>query len=500
MEKQKGKFRVVVEEVEKLFKQFQRPNEIHRDMMEGNSYQTSYTLGGCPLDVPAEEVSALGQSNGKSYTLRASVHSAKKPGDRLFNHFDLNLPEKQLAERFSTKKVGEVVFVLDESKKEEFVIHQDSSFFGWLTIEAGGSGGYGSFSSSPKLITTLENFKKDIQKLAEVIETAVNGIYEDFHKESPDVTLYLRPQLMVTEEESILSKLNGGVQKEALKKVIEVENPHVSFADVGGQEGAKREIQGISFALKNPELYKKWGTKPPKGVLLVGPPGTGKTLMAKALASEAQAKFFHVKASDIMSMWYGQSSKIMQAVFDLAREETGPSIIFFDELDALASQRDMSHEASQRIVSTMLENLDGLDSADNIMVVASTNRPEIIDPAVKRPGRIDRIVEVPLPDEQGRRQIFRIHFAKAEKLAERSLLNGVDLDAVVRETEKMSGADISEIVRRTLEEKVRKEGVGEENIELVTTEDITREIKSYERAKKSQQTIGFSAPAQTTAA
>jgi ATP-dependent 26S proteasome regulatory subunit len=147
----------------------------------------------------------------------------------------------------------------------------------------------------------------------------------------------------------------------------------------------------------------------------------------------------------------------------------------------------------------MLENLDGRGSADNIMVVASTNRPEVIDPAIKRPGRIDRIVEVPLPDEQGRRQIFQIHFVKAEKLAERQLLNnGVDYDAIVRETEKMSGADIAEVVRRVLEEKVRKEGVGEK-ADLVTTEDILREIKSYERTRKSQ-SIGFSAQLQATPA
>lgn len=498
MKTQKSQFRVVVEEVEQLFKQFQRPNEIRRDMMDGNSWQTSYELGACPLDVPADKVSASGQSSGKVYSLHASVQSADKPSG-ILNRYKLIPPVKQLATRFSTKKVGEVIIVLDESKREEFVVHQDDSLLGWLKINAGGNGGYGSFNTQPKAITTLENFTKDIRKFAELIEVAVNGLYENFGGDSPDITLYLRPQLVVAEEESLLTKLTGGAQKQkdALKKVIEVENPHIAFSDVGGQEGAKREIQGISFALKNPTLYKRWGTKPPKGVLLVGPPGTGKTLMAKALASEAEAKFYHVKASDIASMWYGQSEKMIQAVFDLAREG-GPSIIFFDELDALASQRDFSHEASQKVVSTMLENLDGLGSADNIMVVASTNRPEVIDPAIKRPGRIDRIVEVPLPDEQGRRQIFQIHFVKAEKLAERQLLNGVDYDAIVRETEKMSGADIAEVVRRVLEEKVRKEGVGEK-ADLVTTEDILREIKSYERTKKSQ-SIGFSAKSQATPA
>lgn len=491
MKTQKGQFRVVVEAVEELFRQFQTANKIYTDM-DGNPRQTSYELGGCPLDVPAKKIQAHGQSNGRAYALRASVNADRKPGGMSLDFYKLNLPGKQVAEKFGTKTVGGVVFVLDELGREDYVIHSDS-WSGWLSIEAGGSGGFQSFNTPLKTITNLENFKKDIQRFAELLEVIVNSVYKDLGKDSPDVTLYLRPQLMMTEEESLFSKLSGGIRKDSLKKVIEVENPHIAFTDVGGQEEAKREIQGISFALKNPTLYKKWGTKPPKGVLLVGPPGTGKTLMAKALASEAQAKFYHVKASDIVSMWYGQSEKIMQAVFDLAREGNEPSIIFFDELDALASNRDYSHEATQRIVSTMLENLDGLDALPNIMVVASTNRPEVIDPAIKRPGRIDRIVEVPLPDEQGRRQIFQIHFVRAEKVAKRQLLNGIDLDVIIRETDKLSGADIAEIVRRTLEEKVRKEGVGEET-ELVATEDILHEIKSYERVKKSQRILGFTSP------
>ncbi len=495
---EKNRFRVVVENVEQLFKQFNVPNETRHDFMSGDSFKTNYQLGGTPLEEPAKAVQASGYSTGRQYTLRAYIDTAYKSKDRnsidWLRHYELTPPHRQLSQHFKTKKIAETVFILDDDGREEMVVHCGDFFLGWLEIEVGSQGGsLHDVSSPPKTITTLEQFEKDITKFAKVIEVAVNGVYEEFHKEAPDTTLYLRPSIWVpTETEeggSIFSKLFGGGQKDLLKKAIEIEKPNVSFEDVGGQEEAKREIQGLSFALRNPELYQKWGTKPPKGIMLFGPPGTGKTLMAKALATEAAAKFYHVKVSDISSMWYGQSEKLMQGVFDLAKEN-GPSIIFFDEVDAIASQRDHSHEATQRVVSTLLENLDGMESCPNIMVVASTNRLGAVDPALKRPGRIDRLVEVPLPDAEGRKQIFTIHSAKAERIAERPIFNEVDWDAIVAQTDKMSGADIAEIIRRTLEDKVRKEGIGEE-AGAVTTEDIAREIKAYERVRETTKKMGF---------
>ena len=149
--------------------------------------------------------------------------------------------------------------------------------------------------------------------------------------------------------------------------------------------------------MKNPELYRKWGTKPPKGIILYGDPGTGKTLLAKALASQAEARFFHVEASDVASKWYGESEKMVKDIFRLASRNGDKTIIFFDEIDAIAPPREGAHEATQRVVSTLLENMDGIASHDNVMVVASTNRLESIDPALLRPGRFDRWVEVPLP-------------------------------------------------------------------------------------------------------
>jgi len=332
-----------------------------------------------------------------------------------------------------------------------------------------------------------ESYDKVMADFIDVFKTSVEETYKATETNSPDEVLVLHPPMISMDRDK--SETNHNIP-EALAGKIEIEKPNITFDDVGGQTEAKKEIEGISFALKNPDLYKKWGTKPPKGVILYGPPGTGKTLMAKALASEANARFFHVEASDIASKWYGESEKTLKSIFDLAHQTGENTIIFFDEIDAIAPQRDGSHEATQKIVSTFLENMDGIVNNDNVMIVASTNRLGAIEPALLRPGRFDRWVEVPLPDENGRRQILDIHIKKAETAANRDLFNGINIEEIISATDKASGADIAEIIRRVLEVKVRQEGNGE-NPQLVTTEDILKEIRGYERVKETKRTIGF---------
>jgi transitional endoplasmic reticulum ATPase len=231
----------------------------------------------------------------------------------------------------------------------------------------------------------------------------------------------------------------------------------MAFEEVGGQEEAKRELQAICLAIRDPEAYRLWGARPPKGVLLYGPPGTGKTLLARCLAQEAAARFVHVRATDVTSKWYGEAERRVQDVFDRARREA-PSVIFLDEIDAIARAREDSHEATHRVVSTLLENMDGLEESKGVVVVAATNRPEAVDPAILRPGRFDRLVEVPLPDRTGRRAIFGVHLRKAERQAARELFEPLDdggWELLLDGTEGFSGAEIAEVVRRALEDKVR---------------------------------------------
>lgn len=401
-------------------------------------------------------------------------------------------PDFSLAEAlspFPVHKITENVLMIEDREKiAKFAIKFDySSFREEFTQEIEVNAGFhpslgplGDISLSQEAVTppfsprSFAEFEENIKEFFKIFQALLIGLY----KKEPPIKLDLNFRLGEKRREEFF-----GIRK----KIEIIERPDVSFSEIGGQKEAKEELEGISFALKNPELYKKWGTRPPKGILLYGPPGTGKTLLVKALASQAEAQFFHIGVQDIASMWYGRSEKLMQEVFDLAKENE-KSIIFFDELDALGRTREESHEASQRILSVLLENLDGLESSENILIVGATNRLEAIDLALRRPGRLDRLIEVHLPDRKEREEIFHIHMEKAEKIAERRLFEELDFPVLIPKTEGMSGADISEIIRRTLEKKVKREGLGEE-VSLVTTGDLIKEIESYERRKKSQ--LGF---------
>jgi hypothetical protein len=235
------------------------------------------------------------------------------------------------------------------------------------------------------------------------------------------------------------------------------EEEAIFFSDIGGQDAAKAELEMICLAVRDPAAFGAWGARPPRGVLLFGPPGTGKTMLARALAREAGARFIHVRATDIVSKWYGEAEQKLQQAFDWARREP-PTVMFFDELDAIARSRDESHEATHRIVSTFLENLDGLASVEGVIVLAATNRPEAVDEALTRPGRFDRLVEVPLPSAPGRRAIFDVHLSRASRRAGRVLFEEPaheDWDRLLAASAGFSGADIAEAVRRVLEAKVR---------------------------------------------
>ncbi len=276
----------------------------------------------------------------------------------------------------------------------------------------------------------------------------------------------------------------GGNGRTSTAERVVRDVPNVTFADVGGCDEAKRELEGICAALATPDLYQRWGTRPPRGVLLYGPPGTGKTLLARCVAGQADAEFIHIRAVDVASMWYGEAEKRMQEAFDEARRRA-PCVLFLDEVDALTPSRETAHEATNRVVATLLENLDGLQPLQGVAVLAATNRLDAVDPAFTRPGRLDRLIHVPLPDEAARLQILGVHQRRAEALAGRDLFAHTDYRRLLRETAGMSGAEIEEMVRRTLEEKVRSgatEGV-------ITEDDLLASVSQFEwnragRAKK----------------
>ena len=262
-----------------------------------------------------------------------------------------------------------------------------------------------------------------------------------------------------------------GVEPSAMREVF-VEIPKVSWKDVGGLEDVKREvIEAVEWPLKYPEKFKKFGIRPPKGVLLFGPPGTGKTLIAKAVANETQANFISVKGSELLSKWLGESEKAVRKIFRKARQ-VAPSIIFFDEIDAIAQLRgvDEGSRAVERVLNQILTEMDGLEELQGVMVIGATNRPDILDPALLRPGRFDRLVYVRPPDKKSRIAIFRIH-TKDMPLSE-----DVDIDVLAELTEGYVGADIEAICREAVMLALR-EDINVEKIEMRHFEEALKKIR-----------------------
>ncbi|CAG0896429.1 unnamed protein product [Cyprideis torosa] len=241
---------------------------------------------------------------------------------------------------------------------------------------------------------------------------------------------------------AVVGVLNDDV--DPMVTVMKLEKaPQETYADIGGLDQQIQEIkESVELPLTHPELYEEMGIKPPKGVILYGPPGTGKTLLAKAVANQTSATFLRVVGSELIQKYLGDGPKLVRELFRVA-EEYSPSIVFIDEIDAVGTKRYESNSGGEReIQRTMLEllnQLDGFDSRGDVKVVMATNRIETLDPALIRPGRIDRKIEFPLPDEKTKRRIFNIHTSRM------TLAEDVELDELLQAKDDLSGADIKAI-------------------------------------------------------
>lgn len=264
------------------------------------------------------------------------------------------------------------------------------------------------------------------------------------------------------------------VRPSAMREVL-VEKPDISFDDIGGLNEIKLRLEeAIEWPLKKPEVFKRMGIKPPKGILLYGAPGTGKTLLAKAVAKESEANFILVNGPSLLSKWVGESEKAIREIFRKARQ-TAPTILFFDELDALAPRRGRNEGGSrvgERIVNQLLTEMDGLESLTDIVIIAATNRPDIVDPALLRPGRFDRIIMTPVPDEEGRKKIFEIH-TKGMPLDK-----DIKIKDLAKKTPGYVGADIAGVCREAAMIALR------ENIDI-TKLKIEHFVKALNKVKPS---------------
>merc|ERR1712164_7387 len=232
------------------------------------------------------------------------------------------------------------------------------------------------------------------------------------------------------------------------------EIPNVTWADIGGLEKVKQELkETIQYPLDYPEKFDKFGLPPYKGILFYGPPGCGKTLLAKAVANECQANFISIKGPELLTMWFGESEANVREVFDKARS-SAPCVLFFDELDSIASARGSSSGdaggAGDRVINQVLTEMDGVGARKQVYIVGATNRPDILDPAITRPGRLDQMVYIPLPDQPARIGIINATLRKSP------VDPAVDRDYISRITNGFSGADITEICNRAAKVAVRE--------------------------------------------
>jgi AAA+ superfamily predicted ATPase len=435
------------------------------------------------LPAPLSRLLVLARSRAGLVSLAAALIPSASRGALavtplgIVNRLGAIQPPRQVAEVFRTRRQGDAVFVQDDAGQDRYLLA--TGFVNQLVVYCGvwpvlvplvGPRTSAHRADRPALDADLDFFCR-------VISVTLQGIYlSDPDSDGPplvDLELAASGPSAETAADALgrlgrsaASLFRNGSFGRGPGSVYEPPDPGkadaVSFKDVGGLEVAKAELQAICIAVKEPSRFRRWGARPPRGVLLYGPPGTGKTMLARALAHESGAKFIHVRASDVVSKWYGEAEQKLQQVFDWARRER-PSVLFFDELDALARSREDAHEATHRIVSTFLENMDGLREMDGVIVLAATNRPGAVDEALTRPGRFDRLVEVPLPSARERRAIFEVHLARADGQAGRSLFEPISEEEWVELTkasERYSGADIAETVRRALEVRVRSDEPG----------------------------------------
>ncbi|MXO61143.1 CDC48 family AAA ATPase [Altererythrobacter salegens] len=260
------------------------------------------------------------------------------------------------------------------------------------------------------------------------------------------------------------------VQPSAMREVM-VQAPKVGWDDIAGVDEAEERLkEGVELPLKNPQAFDRLGIRPAKGFLLFGPPGTGKTLLAKAVAKEAEANFISMKSSDLLSKWYGESEQQISRMFARARQ-VAPCVIFIDEIDSLVPARGTGAgepQVTARVVNTILAEMDGMEELNSIVVIGATNRPNLVDPALLRPGRFDELVYVGPPDAPGRERILGIHTRNMP------LAKDVDLKAIAAKTERYTGADLEDVVRRAGLIAIRKGGAdtGE-----VTNADFTEALE-----------------------
>ncbi len=284
----------------------------------------------------------------------------------------------------------------------------------------------------------------------EAAMAALRRVLPDVDLEAEEIPREVLNSISVTKDD--FKNALKDMQPSTMREVL-IEKPNVRWEDIGALEDAKQELkEAVEWPLKFGKVFDHMNAKPPKGILLYGPPGTGKTMLAKAVATESEANFIAVKGPEFLNKWVGESEKAVRETFRKARQAS-PCVIFMDEIDSIAPERGSGSgdsNVTERVISQMLTEMDGLESLNNVVVIAATNRPDIMDPALLRPGRFDKSIYIGPPDKESRRAIFGIHTKG------RPLSDDVDLDDLAERTEGCTGADIAAICNEAVMNAVRK--------------------------------------------
>ena len=292
---------------------------------------------------------------------------------------------------------------------------------------------------SPLFVATVEEINDDgvVIKQHGNNQEALTEVTDEMRED-----LEAGARVAVNNSLSVVKRLDDEADVRARVMQVE-ESPDVGYEDIGGLTEQLTEVrETVELPLESPDLFETVGIDPPSGVLLHGPPGTGKTLMAKAVAKQTNATFIKMAGSELVHKFIGEGAKLVRDLFQVARDHE-PAVVFIDEIDAIASKRTDSKTSGdaevQRTMMQLLSEMDGFEDRGEVRIIAATNRFDMLDRAILRPGRFDRLIEVPLPDEEGREKIFRIH------TREMNVADDVDYESLARSTEEMSGADIKAI-------------------------------------------------------
>ncbi len=287
-------------------------------------------------------------------------------------------------------------------------------------------------------------------------------------KEGEEISEEILKELIVTHKD-FLGALKV-VRPSAMREVL-IETPNIGWNDVGGLENVKQELkEAVEWPLKYPDSFTRLGIRPPRGILLYGPPGTGKTLLAKAVAKESEANFIQIKGPSLLSMWVGESEKGVRKIFERARQ-VSPCIIFFDEIDSLAGKRgvETGTKVTERVLNQILAEMDGIEDLSNVIIIGATNRPDMLDSALLRPGRFDRILLVGNPTKEGREKILKIHTKNMP------LAKDVDINEIIEKTEGYVGADIESLVREAAMLALR-ENINTKEVKMKYFEEALRKV------------------------